>query len=443
MAMNGSAHKDVVDVVVVGAGPYGLSIAAHLRSRGVEVRIFGEPMSTWSTQMPKGMRLKSEGFASSLSEPDTNFTLGKYCKEAGLPYADLGLPVPIATFIGYGVEFQKRFVPHLERKMVDSVRRAPAGFEVRLETGELVQAKRLVLATGICHFGYVPPVLAGLPIELVTHSSHHSDLSQFRGRDVGVIGAGASALDLAALLRHAGSKPQLIARTKVIRFQDPPTGRPRSLWQRIKLPMTGIGSGWKLLFYTNAPHIFHLLPESIRLAVVRKTLGPAPGWFVKEDCPGKMPFHLGFEVAQAKIEVGKVVLKLRDVGGQERKIEFDHVIAATGYKVDLRHLKFLDEELLAKIETFQGAPKLSLTFESSVPELYFVGTAAAYSFGPLMRFAYGAEFVARRLSKHLARLRLPSRARAQVELDVQVLDREEVGTQLSCRIASGTDSHEN
>jgi cation diffusion facilitator CzcD-associated flavoprotein CzcO len=86
------------DVAIIGAGPYGLSLAAHLRARGVDFRIFGKPMQTWLEHMPKGMRLKSEGFASSLYDPDSKFTLAAYCKERGLAYADTGMPIPLETF---------------------------------------------------------------------------------------------------------------------------------------------------------------------------------------------------------------------------------------------------------------------------------------------------------------------------------------------------------
>src|SRR5437899_11310046 len=98
------------NVAIIGAGPYGLSIAAHLRARGIEFRIFGRPMDTWLTRMPKGMRLKSEGFASSLYDPDSEFTLGAYCQHHGLPYAHLGLPAPLETFPSYGLAFQRSFV---------------------------------------------------------------------------------------------------------------------------------------------------------------------------------------------------------------------------------------------------------------------------------------------------------------------------------------------
>src|SRR5271166_4084721 len=179
---------EIVDVAIIGAGPYGLSIAAHLKARGVDFRIFGTPMSFWRTHMPKGMHLKSEGFASSLYDPGSTFILEVYCKEKGIPYADLGNPVPLEVFTAYGLEFQRRFVPELENKSVTSLQRSTDGFRIRLEDGETLFARRVVMAIGLTHFEYVPPMLAALPEEFVTHSSKHHDLEQFSGREVAVVG---------------------------------------------------------------------------------------------------------------------------------------------------------------------------------------------------------------------------------------------------------------
>jgi thioredoxin reductase len=391
------------DIAIIGAGPYGLSIAAHLKARGVDYRIFGSPMQTWLTQMPTGMRLKSEGFASSLDDPDSALTLEAYCKEKGLPYADIGLPVPLETFAAYGIEFQKRFVPDLEDDDATAVRRSPEGFEITLKSGKRVTARRVVVAAGITHFGYVPPVLSSLPEELVSHSSRYGDLQQFRGRQVAVVGAGASALDVAALLHEAGASVQLVARSSVVRFHDPPSGKKPSLLQRMRRPLTGIGSGWKLYFYTHAPLTFRRLPERTRLEIVRKTLGPAPPWFVKQQVVGKITFNLGVEIAGAHAEGNRLSLDLTDDRGKKRTLTVDHLIAATGYKVDLRRLAFLREELQTEIQSVEHSPVLSANFESSVPGLYFVGTASANTFGPLMRFAFGARFTARHIVKHLAK----------------------------------------
>jgi cation diffusion facilitator CzcD-associated flavoprotein CzcO len=360
-------------------------------------------MHTWLSQMPKGMRLKSEGSASSLYDPNVAFTLAQYCNQEGIPYADHGSPVALETFTSYGLAFQKRLVPEVENKLVVSLRRSADGFEIVLEDGDVVAARKVVIAVGISHFGYVPPVLSTLPEEFVTHSSKHNSLDPFQGREVAVVGAGASALDLAALLHQAGASVQLIARKPVIRFHDPPGQTPPSLLQRIRLPRTGIGPGWKLLFYARVPFAFHRLPERVRLEIVRRTLGPAPAWFIKQQVEGIVPFNLGVNITQAKVENRRVHLELTDSAGSRRAMTADHVIAATGYKVDLKRLAFLDVDIHAGIQTVAQSPVLSANFQSSVPGLYFVGAAAANSFGPVLRFAYGAGFTARRLTRHLAK----------------------------------------
>jgi thioredoxin reductase len=392
------------NIAIIGAGPFGLSIAAHLKAHKVDFRIFGSPMDTWRTQMPKGMRLKSEGFASSLYDPESSFTLRHYCQERNMPYADIGLPVPLETFTAYGLEFQKRLVPELENKIVTSVERATGGFRIGLHDGEVFTANRVVVAVGICHFGYVPPVFAALPGELVTHSSGHRDVDHFKGREVAVVGAGASALDLAALLDEAGTSVQLIARRTAIRFHDPPSKTPPTLSARLRRPMTGIGPGWKLFFCANAPWAFNRLPEGYRVKSVKKILGPAPGWFIKEQVVGKMPFHLGSSIEKASVKNGRVHLELTNGNNTRKSIVADHVIAATGYRVDLGRLRFLNYELQAGIRAVEHTPLLSSNFESSVPGLYFVGTSAANAFGPVMRFAFGAGYTAGHLSRHLARV---------------------------------------
>ncbi|MDF0643859.1 MAG: NAD(P)-binding domain-containing protein [Nitrospira sp.] len=394
---------NMAQVVIIGAGPYGLSLAAYLKARGVNFRIFGNPMGFWLKHMPKGMRLKSEGFASFLYDPDSAFTLKHYCERAGLAYADLGLPVPLETFTSYGLEFQKRFVPELEDKLVVSVRRAGMGFQVSIEDGEIVKTQQVVLAVGLTYYAYLPPILSSLPKELVSHSSAHNCLDRFKGREVAVVGAGASALDLAALLHQAGALVQLVARGSEIHFHTQRI-KPPTLIDQLRAPITGIGPGWKLFWCTNLPLVFRLMPERFRFLVAQKILGPAPGWFIKEEVVDKVPFNLGVTITEASAKNGRVYLQLTDSSGSPRTLVTDHVIAATGYKVDLRRLTFLDSEIQSGMRSVDHTPILSSKFESSVPGLYLVGVSATHTFGPLLRFAFGARFTAARLSRHLAKV---------------------------------------
>jgi thioredoxin reductase len=279
----------------------------------------------------------------------------------------------------------------------------------------------------LTHYGRIPDALKGFSEEFVTHSSKHSVLDHFKGREVAVIGGGASALDLAALLNEAGSHVQVVARKPVIRFHDPPDKVEFSLFDRLRSPVTGIGSGWKLFWCVNAPLLFRQMPQHFRLAKVRRLLGPAACWFTQQSVVGKVPLNTGFNITEAKVQNGRLSLRLTDSKGTQKTLVTDHVIAATGYIVDLRRLTFMESDLQSGVEAVEHTPVLSSNFESSVPGLYFVGSSAANTFGPLLRFAFGARFTARRLSRHLAESAARKPASDRLRANVEVMDRNEVG----------------
>ncbi|MEJ1968162.1 MAG: NAD(P)-binding domain-containing protein [Rhizomicrobium sp.] len=403
--------RKIVDVAIVGAGPYGLSLAAHLREAGISFRIFGKPMRTWRDHMPKGMQLKSEGFASNLSAPDRASTLEAWCAANGKAYSAQKIPVALSDFVAYADWFTATYVPSLEALDVVDIVRAPHGYTLTLENGAVVQARRVVMAVGITWFKNLPDTLAALPGSAVSHSFDHHDCERFRGRGVTVLGAGASAIDTAIALAEAGAKVRIVARRKAIAFHEAPDNEDTSVLQQLQRPDTGIGPGWRSFFCTNMPLVFHKLPRSLRLEATRRHLGPAPGWFTREKVEGRIPLHLGQHLARADMVDGRIALELTDAEGRTRIVMTDHVVAATGYKVDLKRLAFLDGGLRDAIDQVENTPVLSDRFESSVPGLYFLGLSAANSFGPLLRFMVGAEFAAPRLAAHLRR-RLATKAAA-------------------------------
>jgi thioredoxin reductase len=412
------------EVVVIGAGPYGLSIAAYLAARNIPHRIFGRAMETWATQMPRGMLLKSDGFATCLYDPAHSFMLERYCRERNIPYADLGIPPRLEDFVDYGRAFQRSLVPHLEEVMVKSLEQDGRHYRLQLETGAHCLARSVVVAAGISHFAVLPKALSNLPQDLVTHTSEHHDLGAFKGRKVAVIGAGASAADVAGLLHEAGAEAHLIARGSLIPFHSK-MKLPRPLYDQLRRPSTKVGPGWRNLFYTKLPHLFRRLPEATRLRIVRTAIGPAPGWFMRDRVTGKVTVHCGLQVAQAKPNAGGVLLTLASNSGEKCELRVDHVICGTGYRPELARLPFLDDSLLSRINSVQGTPILSANFESSMPGLYFVGAIAANTFGPVLRFACGAEFAAPRLARHLSRRhkRLAPSSAAESRPPVQAMAR--------------------
>jgi len=358
-------------------------------------------MDSWISHMPKGMLLKSDGFASNISDPTGDYTLGQFCAERGISYRDAGIPVSLETFASYGLAFKDRKVPELEDKTVTVVDPDSDGFIVGLDAGETFRARNVILAIGVTHFGYVPETLASLPTEFVSHSAEHSDVTRLRGRKVVILGAGSSALDLAGLMHEAGVDVQLIAR-KPLKFHSK-SDKPRPWWDRLRRPPSGLGPGWKSFFFANYPNVFHYLPATLRIEAVRRVLGPSGGAFIRDKVEGKVPTLIGYSAVAARVEDGKVRLTLADGSGTKREVVADHVIAATGYKVNLEKLKFLNDETRSRIKTVTGSPALSSAFESSIPGLYFVGLAAAVSFGPVMRFAFGADFTARTVTRAVAK----------------------------------------
>jgi FAD-dependent urate hydroxylase len=384
-----------VDVAIIGAGPYGLSLASYLRQRGMAYRIFGAPMHAWASMSP-GMFLKSFGFATSLKTPQPHFTLPEYCRDRGLEDFE---PIAIATYATYGQWVQQQLVPDLEATQVTGLRQHGGGFLVSLETSERLRARRVVMATGLTHYERIPETYRDLPRELASHTAEHGDFSRFAGMDVTVIGSGQSALQAAALLHEHGAEVRMVVRQGVW-FSDKMSLH-RSLRHRLLYPNTVLGPGRENWVLQHIPMAMRYVPEAKRVHFTRRHLGPMGAWWLRERVEGKFPIIENAVVQAASEQGGKVALRVRQ-GNATSEIMTDHVIAGTGYEVDVDRIPFVDPDLAARITRVERAPKLSRSFETSVHGLYFVGPAAAFSFGPLFRFVAGANFAVPLLARHLA-----------------------------------------
>src|SRR5579872_6293912 len=387
---------------IVGAGPYGLAIAAHLQSLGIEFRIFGSPMRSWLTKMPKQMFLKSEGCASNLPDPMCRHTLAGYCKNESLPYSDYGTPVSRETFASYAISFQRKLVPNVENVMVVSVKVLGDGFELRLSNGDKLEASKVIVATGMENMAFIPEQIDRLPTEFRSHSAQHYDLSHFKGKEIVVIGGGQSALETAAILKEEGASVSLLVREPKLAWNSPPIMVHRSTYERWLRPRSRLGDGRGLWVYDNLPWIFHYMPQRIRLAKVKAALGPAGAWWLKDRVVGRLPILLGHHINGAEVQGERVALRVTDQSGRRSQLRADHVIAATGYRFNIQNLTFLDEAIKSRLAREEQSPLLSSNFESSISGLHFTGLGSANSFGPVMRFIAGTEYTARRISRHFA-----------------------------------------
>lgn len=380
---------------IIGAGPYGLSAAAFLRAAGVEARVFGDPMSFWEKQMPKGMFLRSNWGASHIADPRNELTLDDFCDEQK---HHCPRPIPLDRFVEYGQWYQRKVVPDLDPRNVRDVVRRDGGFQITLADGEAFQSRRVIVATGIHKFNQRPPEFNDLPAPLVSHSSDHQDLSLFKGRSVAVIGAGQSALESAALLREAGAAVEVFSRRKHLN------------WVGLHPRLHHLGPVSRLLYSDRdvgpagfsrlvaAPHLFRRLPRGLQSRIAYRAIRPAAaGWLANRI--GDISITFGCRVVRASVQGGKV--QLRFDNGTEKA--FDHVLLATGYRVDVTRYDFLPESIKRGLATVDGYPVLRRGLESSIPGLHFLGKPAAWSFGPLVGFVSGTAFASRELLTSLRR----------------------------------------
>jgi hypothetical protein len=142
------------------------------------------------------------------------------------------------------------------------------------------------------------------------------------------------------------------------------------------------------------PGLFRRLPNELQQRIAHRSIRPAAQGWVKPRLAG-VPITIGRTVQRTGVTGKTLCLTLDD--GSTRSV--DHVLLATGYRVDVRRYSFLAPELVRSVDSGNGYPRLSAGFESSVPRLHFLGAPAAWSFGPLMRFVSGTGYAARSLTR--------------------------------------------
>jgi hypothetical protein len=392
------------EAVVVGAGPYGLSIAAHLRHAGIETRVFGDVMASWRHHMPAGMLLKSTPDASSLSAPLPGSTIFDYCDAIGSRVLTTEPAIPVELFVDYGEWFAARHVPDVSPATVVRIEHDGDRFAVHTGEGDEHRARVVVVACGVVPYAYVPAELrhlaaAGGPL---THTSEHADLGSFGGSRVAVVGGGQSALESAALLADAGAEVHVAVRAPRVLWGGPPVDDPNR-WLRLTKPHSGLGEGWSLRTVSSAPGMLRHLPERARHALLRSVLGPAGAWWLRDRVEGRVDVRVSTAIHAARPRPdGGVRLELVSPARGVEALDVDRVLAATGYRVEIGRLSFLSPGILTRVRRTGGAPVLDASFQSSVAGLYFTGLAAAATFGPLLRFVYGTGFASRRIGAAIA-----------------------------------------
>jgi thioredoxin reductase len=267
-----------------------------------------------------------------------------------------------------------------------------------LEDGETVLAKRVLVATGIERFAYRPEMFHRVPRELVSHSSELRDYRRFKDKQVIVIGGGQSALESAAFLHEGGAQVEILvrqaARCVPKRWYQQWI---KQEWLKMLYGRGGVGSAGISLIIQR-PSLYGRFPRRLQTKWGSRATKLGFSYRLVPNMNGT-PVRSGQAVDRVKVERGRLRLGLSD--GSERVV--DHLVLATGYRVDIAKSGLLSSQILDRLDRVDGYPRLDSGLESSVPGLHFLGAAAAYSFGPLMRFVAGTPFAAAAVTRGIRR----------------------------------------
>lgn len=389
--MSVCGSSSIRQVAVVGAGPYGLAVAAHLQRAGIDTQVIGQPMQYWH-EMPRGMLLRSPWRASTIASPGGTLSLASYEAECG----PVRRPIPLEDFVAYGQWYQQRAVPDVDTRTVQQIARDGDGFTLRFREGGAFRASRVVIATGLRSFERRLPELARLPGHAVSHSADLRDPAELCGRRVLVVGAGQSAIESAALLREAGAVVHVVVREPRVRWLVRSGWLHKGPLPRLLYAPTDVGPAG-LSWLAAAPALVRRMPARRREAFEQRCVRPAAAAWLK---PRMRDVRLltGRRIVYAAATGATVTVRLDDAS----ELVVDHVLQGTGFALDVRAHPALHPQLADAIAERDGYPILGAGFESSVPGLHFVGAMSAMSFGPVMRFVSGTWTTAPGLTRHIA-----------------------------------------
>jgi FAD-dependent urate hydroxylase len=355
-------------LLVVGAGPYGLSTASLARENGIDSIVLGRPMAFWREHMPADMFLRS-GPDWHL-DPAGVHTLEAYLDERGIAHADVD-PIPIGLFLDYAAWFERAKGIEARPDYVEELAVRDGGFEATLAGGEHIRAEAVVCAPGVSHYASVPDWAASVPPGLGTHTCELVSFDELVGKRVLIVGGRQSAYEWAALLReHGAARVDLVHRHPAPRFA-------KVSWGFIDLHVEHT---------LQVPGYWRNLPQRERDAVAQRfwEVGrlTLEHWLIPRLAHDEIHVWPQSEVADVEGE-----LTLRLSGGE--RIEADAVVFACGYRADLTKVPYL-AGVIDQIELADGFPALGEGMGTSLPGLYVTGFSATRDFGPFFGFVKGS-----------------------------------------------------
>jgi thioredoxin reductase len=361
------------ELLVIGAGPYALSAAALARESGIEIAILGRPMAFWRQHMPAGMFLRSG--------PDWHLdaaydkTLAAYLEERGIGHEEID-PIPIGTFLDYADWFAQTKGLEVREDLVRELVESDGTFEAVLDTGELIHARAVLAAPGICHYKNLPGWASSVPPGYSAHTCDLVNLDELADTRVLIVGGRQSAYEWAALARERGAASiDIVHRHEVPRFE-------RVSWKFVDPHVertVAVRGYWRNLPKREQESITRRFWEVGRLTL-EPWLTPRLDWDGVRRWPNA-------ELVEIRRRSGSK--ELDATLSNSMRLTVERVVFASGYRADVKQIPYL-ARVLDRIASRDGFPILDEAFQTSLGGLYITGFSATKDFGPFFGFVKGA-----------------------------------------------------
>lgn len=361
---------DQIDLIIVGAGPFGLALSAQASQLGIKHLILGKPMGFWHDNMPTGMYLRSA--CDWHLDPAGIDTIEAFLSSIGKTQAEVE-PLSLSFYLSYVDWFQQRKRIKPLDTLVKQIEKSKDGFLLLTEDGNELRARCVVLAPGFRHFAHIPEELRNrLPAGSFSHTCEFVDFSAATNKRYLIVGGRQSAFEWAALLIEAGAKTVHLSH----RHESP--SFETSDWGWVN-PLADA--------FIDDPNWFRRLSQKEKDALAkrlwvegRQKIEP---WLEKRLANDRVKLWPRSEVASCKTHDGELEIQLSN--GEQ--VSVDTVVLATGYKVDLARLPYLPAGgLINDVEILNGFPVLDDHFQTSVPGLFITSIPATQDFGPFFGF---------------------------------------------------------
>jgi FAD-dependent urate hydroxylase len=373
-----------VDLLVIGAGPYGLATAAAARARGLSVRVHGRLLDFWERHMPPGMLLRSG--SDWHIDPGEQLTFEAFVSEQGTPTEQIH-PITLNMFRDYMRWFVDRTELEIDSRYVETVELNQSGFAATLEDGTSVEARRVLAAIGFEPFWNIPAELSEkLPPGRYAHTCRAVELDQYRDQRCLIVGGRQSAHEWAALLAEAGARA-----VHLVYRHDPPRFEPSDWsWVYSLVERTEEAPGWFSAMTASEQD------ELRQRFWVEGRLKLEP-WLAPRLADERVHTHSGATLDHA-LEQADGSLAVTLSNGEV--VEADQVLFATGYRPDMSRVSYLTPSIRSRLQLANGFPVLDSWFQTTVPGLYITGLAATQAHGPFFGFVAGCRVTARMVAAH-------------------------------------------